>query len=321
MKFNPNNKNTWWFVSDENMMLSHNILVKDAQLDMMGVHDCVEQTYHAYVTYEYEPFIEGIKSCWKKVEYENPIMKKLFGYKYKPQRYPISYPYMQGMSRDHVIYSLMAFIHYGMSKIELYEYVKRLPFMIGDRFGMTMTPELWLWGRLISGKLIGQLFYPLILIEMIYYYYSNKLIDKIADFGLYKEDHPSEYKVWLSIDKPEKYNYWSKVMFPTYALKLAANMTSVLPNNWFIRQVRKIVLKMTPNYNYVIRMLFKGEILEDEIEDINNYNPLYHERWSAMLNRKTNNRQSYRIIEKQNWEGILSENVLEKDYAIKLFEK
>lgn len=320
MKFNPNNKNTWWFVSDENMMLFHNIWGNNTAVELMGAHDCVEQTYHAYVAYGHEPLIDGIKSCWKIKEYKNPIMKKLYGWGYKPQRYPIAYPGIVGMSRDHVIYSLMAFIHSGMSKSELYDRVKRLPFMIGDKLGKTMTPELWLWGRLISGKAIGQLFYPLVLVEMILYYYWNMYIDKKAGFGLYKEDHPSKYEVWLNKDKPEKYVYWSKKMFPIYALKLVANMTSVLPNNWFIRQVRKIGLKMTPTYNYVIRILFKGSVTEEEVKDIENYNPLFAERWSAMLNRKTNDRTSYRIIELQNWEGIFDENVLDRDYAIKLIE-
>lgn len=154
MKFDPKTKSTWYYVSDENMMINHNFH-GDKRLSEQGVHDSIEQTYHAYITYEYEPFIDAIKNCWKKVDYKNPIMKHFFGFKYKPQRYPISYENMKSMSRDHVIYSLMAFYHSGMSKDDLWDRVKRLPFMIGDNLGTIMTPELWLWGRLISGKKIG----------------------------------------------------------------------------------------------------------------------------------------------------------------------
>lgn len=310
--FDPNNKNTWWFVSNENMMLTHNIWGNNSSIETMGVHDCIEQTYHAYVAYGYKPFIDGIRSCWVYDEAND---------KYKPQRYPISYPGMRGMSRDHVIYSLMAFIYSGMPKNNISEYVKRLPFNIGNEVGKTMTPELWLWGRLISGKLVGCLFYPLILIEMIFYYFWNIMVDKIAGFELYSETHPSKYSVWLKKDKPKKYNYLGGKLFPTYALKLVANMTSILPDNWFIKMTRKIGLKMTPTYNYVIRLLFKGQLNENEIIDLKNYEPIYHERWSAILNNKINDRLSYKIVEHQCWNGMFDYNNLDKDYALKLLEK
>jgi hypothetical protein len=36
---------------------------------------------------------------------------------------------------------------------------KKVPFFIGDNLGTTMTPKLYFWMRLISGKSFGFIYY------------------------------------------------------------------------------------------------------------------------------------------------------------------
>lgn len=307
MVYNSDNKRTWWFVSKENMILTHSLFGKTTKKGM-GAEDCIEQTYHAYCTYSDPKLLEAVKKCWK-----------FDGKKYRPQRYPIYYEGMTSMSRDHVIYSLLTFIKSGMSKEELSNYVLKLPFRIGDGIGKIMNPELWLWCRLIAGKKIGYLYYPVQLLLMWVYFISNKIVGKRAGFDLYDEDHPSVYNVMQNNEKPERIRKLAKLLYPTYALKLIANMTNVCDDNWFIRKIRKIGLKMTPTYNYVLKQLFKAELTDVEKDDLQNFIPINHDRWSVILNPLINDRPSYRILDYKSfkpWKGLFDENYLDKDYAI-----
>lgn len=320
MGFNKDNKETWWYVSDENMMLNHSI---DGYIGLwsQGVHDSIEQTYHAYIAYEYKPFIDGIKNCWKKEEYENPIMKKIFGFKYKPQRYPIHYESMKGMSRDHVIYSLMAFYYSGMSKEEIFDYGKRLPFMIGDNVGTTMTLKLWLWIRLICGKKIGYFYYPLVLFTMIGMNIKNYLIEKLSGFNYaIGEEHQRNFKPLLSEDKPKIIKKLANLYYPTYAIKLTANMLNIIPENWFVKQSRKLALKYVPTYNYVLKMLLKQKLTNEEVSDLMGYKSMSGDRWSDQLNKWYSDRKLFILEVKFPDIGYTKDNELDKDYAFKLLE-
>ena len=313
MKYNPNTKKTWWFVSDEHMILNHNLFNENNIPKDFGAEDCIAQTYFAYCVYNDEKLLNGIMNCWK-----------FDGKKYRPQRYPVAYSGMTGMSRDHVIYSLCAFLESGMDKNEISKYVTKLPFKLGDSLGKIMNPELWLWCRLIAGRKIGKLYYPLHLILMYLYYVWNKIISRIAKFNLYQEGHPSIYTVIQNNDKPERIRKLANMLYPTYALLFTATMDSYCGDNWFMKKIRKIGLKMTPTYNYVIKLLFRGHLTTEELVDIQNCIPMYADRWSAILNPWINDRPSYRILEYEYfkpWEGMFDENFLDKDYAIWLINK
>jgi hypothetical protein len=313
MKYNPNNKNTWWFVSDENMILTKNLFGKTEFPKDYGVQDCIEQTYHGYCVYKDQNLLNGILDCWK-----------FDGKKYRVQRYPVEYPGMVGMSRDHIIYSIATFLESGMKKKEIAQYVTKLPFNLGDSLGKIMNPELWLWLRLMAGKKIGKLYYPLQLFLMNIYYLQNKIIDKFAKFNLYYEDHPSVYKVIQNQDKPEKLRKFAKMLYPTYALKFTATMTNYCDDNWFTRRIRRIGLKMTPTYNYVIKSLFKGKLTNEEKDYAKKCIPIYWDRWSAILIPMVNDRPSYRILEYKHsnaTEEMFEENFLDKDYCVWLIDK
>lgn len=307
-------KETWWYVSDENMMCSHYMYNIDYgyntedKLWSQGVHDCVEITYEAYQTYKYEPFIDGIKSCWKKIETNN-------GYYYKPQRYPIAYESMKDMSRDHVMYSICAFLESGMSQKDIWEYAGKVK--LGKKRGLTMNTELWLWLRLVSGKKIGWLYYPLMLRNSFIYLLGNKLIDKISGFG--EEEHPDRFKPLLIAEKPKIVNMLAKsYILPTYALKLILEQLNRIPQNWWTKQIRKNINKLVPKYNFVLRKLAGMEISDGDKEIIRNHKSNTADRWSMTMNRWTNDRIIYNIDEKWPERKFLIANNLQKDYAMKI---
>lgn len=284
-------KETWWFVSNQNMMLNQDVFQRNRDnLDDYGVNDCIEQTYHAYVAYKEERFLTGIKNCW--------LGKK-------PQRYPIRFPEMKGMSRDHIIYSFMAFIHSGMSKEEINSYVNSVPFFIGDNLGTTMTLKLWLWMKLISGKKIGVLYYPLVYLSALYNVNYNLFIDKKYKTGFIDEDQDTFVTGNHMREIAKKY-------YPTYALKLSANMLSVVSDNWFTKNAKKLLLKITPSKNYVIKILL-GEKVDKNVV----HKPMTCYCWSEMLNPIICNRPIM-LIEKNFPQYSVEKYSVDKDYLTTL---
>lgn len=319
MGLNLKNKKTWWYVSPENMMCNRHIDGYEG-LWSQGVHDSIEQTYHAYFAYDDYRFIKGIKDCWKRIEYKNPIMRKLFGFKYKPQRYPIAYDAMKGMSRDHVIYSLVAFKYSGMSDKEVWEYVKRIPFFIGDNIGTTMTPKLWLWGRLISGKLIGLLYYPLALFSALRVNLTTRFLNWLFDYRYGEEIHQSKYDETYSDIFTEAEKKFIKFYYPTYAVKLSANMLKVLPDNIFTRITKNLLKPLIPKYNYVLKLLLGVDLSQEEREDLRNYRPMTGDRWSDQLNNSYPGGRLHIIEDYFGDPTLVKENTLDKDYALKLLK-
>lgn len=307
-------KKTWWYVSDENIMLSHYMGNIDYEYDnknnlwSQGVHDSIEITYEAYQTYKYEPFIDGIKSCWKKIETKN-------GYYYKPQRYPIAYESMIDMSRDHVMYSICAFLESGMSQEEVWEYAGKVK--LGKKLGLTMSPELWLWLRLVSNKKIGLLYYPLMLCNSYLYLLANKLVDKVSGFG--PEDHPDAFKPLIRAEKPGIVNMLANAyLLPPYAVKLVLEQINRIPQNWWVKQIRKNMGKLVPKYNIVLKKLAGLEITEEDKQIVLNHKSMTADRWSMSMNRWTNDRRIYYIDEEWPEKNFLIENNLQKDYAMKI---
>ena len=82
LNWNSTKDETWWWVSDKSMMLNH------TDVDG-GTYDSIERTWMSYYTYEDERFIDGIKSCWTKINRTNWFSKLFFGkYYYQGERYP-----------------------------------------------------------------------------------------------------------------------------------------------------------------------------------------------------------------------------------------
>lgn len=244
-----NANDTYWYVSDKNMMLNH------SDCDG-GIYDSIERTWTAYYTYGDERFVEAIKSCWTKVYRTNWLSKLIFGkYYYQGERYPELTN--TDMSRDHTIYGFCAMKMSRMSNDDLYEIIKHLRFKIGNKPGKRMTPDLWLWLRLISGRKIGYLYYPLELIFMYFSSIGNKIIDNLTGLGV--EQTQDEFKTITNANRPKILEKLTNLYFPNYAVKLVATQLSIIPDNWFSKKIKKYTLKMVKK-NYVLQLLLDDKI-------------------------------------------------------------
>ena len=138
----------------------------------------------------------------------------------------------------------------------------------------------------------------------------NKLLINITGLGV--EQTQYDFKMITNNDRPIILNFFSKLFFPNFAVKLIATQLSFLPNNWFNRQIKKNTLKMVQK-NYVLQLLLDGP--EISKEEVNSYKSCNGDRWADFLNPWMNNHDLSILDEK--W---LNYNTLDKDYLLKIYE-
>jgi hypothetical protein len=306
------NKDTFWYFDPAASMM----LMKYVEFD--GKHDSLENAYMAYVAYKRPCFITGIYNCWHQKQHKHPLLMKLLtgnSSYIQGQRYPIPYPGMYGMSRDHLVYSLAALCK-ANSAPSAYHIGRNVRFMLSPHWGMNMNLTLWLWIRLIGGKKIGKLFYPVLLIKTIKNVIGNNIADVLTGFG--GEWEQSKY-VNIDIERKKRFPLWRfmiSLYYPVYALKLIGTMLDVVDDNWMSKLVKRLCLKITPEYNYVLRLLFDDMTVPPMEEVLTTYKPMTGDRWSTILNPFRNDR----------WSSILPAhltqcNVLDVDYMTAVYQE
>jgi hypothetical protein len=292
--YNSTTDKTYWFVDQKNSMISTQCIPNPWD---DGHYDGIEKALHAYICYGDERFINGIENCWKWQD------KKFVG-----KRYPDFNWNEAGISRDHTIYSFVAWKLTNYSNEELHNRASHLPFQLGNESGMTMMPNLWLWLRLISGKKIGMLWYPLAMFGKIGSLLQNKIVSILTGFKL-KETNQDDF---VKADKQSKIDKW---LYPTFALKLGAFQLYVLPNSFMKRVLQKLCLWNTPSENFLLKVMFSGKVTQEQID---NYKPMYGDRWSDELNPERTRGMILEIIKN---EEHISANTLDKDLLLFIYNK
>lgn len=321
MKFNFKVKYTYHFADEYNMVLTQN---EGWEPDGdNGKGDCIGRNFDAYFCYEDEKFIEGIKNCWFKVNYEysNNKFKRFFQkilrrnkkYYYQGYRHPTK-EQNAGLSRDHTTNTILAYYLSGMPEEELKEFVTHLRWRI-SKFAR-FVPDMWLWVRAIAGFKWAKILYSLIILPTsLFYMINNKIIYKIANFK--KEADQITWDEKIKKQKPDKSKYkLKKSLFPAFALKQQAWVLYFLKENFLLKLTKKIFLKINSRYNYVIKMLL-GDYNSFSKEDVYNYKPMTKGRWSAVLERDI----LYRDVKIIKDEKLIKYNNIDAEMVRKLYEE
>lgn len=308
MKFNWEEKDSYYFVDTENNMMLRQNYAWQPDGDM-GKRDAIGRTFRAYFTYGDNRFINGIESCWIRIERTKKLKRFLFGkYFYQGHRYP-TFDHPVPMSRDHVAFSIIAFKYAGWSDEKLMEFVSHLRFKISDFAKFTLN--LWVWRKAVAGSKLHEFLYCLFQIPTLSISYVwNKLIYKLAGFD--EESHQDDWEKIPNGDKDKKIKFYVKLLYPIYALHNVAWQIKVLPNSWGKKLLQKICLKITPKHNYVIKMLL-GDYKSFTSGDIDSYQPMRGARWTTILTPEINDRD-VEIIKNPS-----SYNNLDVDYLRKLY--
>ncbi len=264
--YNPDNKNTYWFVDSLNMFSNQSVTpVWDD-----GHYDVIESNMAGYICYRDERLIDGIKSCWR-------MSPTFLNWQYKGQRYPEPQWGNIGISRDHTIYSFVAFKIAGWSDEQIWDYAKRMPFNLGIEIGMKLTPPLWFWLRLISGKKIGYIWYPMAWCGKLFSRIQNGLLNFFT--GGFGKEIPQDQYVYDTNKNPKKV-WLSKQYYPTFALKLSAFQLYVLPDSWFKRRIKKQGLHLCPSENFLLQIMYGGKVDKSKVDG---YKSMYGSRWADEL--------------------------------------
>jgi len=309
-EFNWEATETQWFVDQEyKMMLGQNPGWKPNGENGKG--DAIGRNFIAYYCYGDERFLEGIESCWEKVERKG-IKRLLFGkYYYQGYRYPHRFPDEIGLSRDHTLYTVLAYKYAGYSDEFIKEFVTHLRFRI-SKFAR-FTPELWCWMRAICGsKFYTWLYLAVSLPVTKVSRWWNDIIYKLVPFE--EESHQEDFVKINNNMKPDIIKRWARRLYPIYALHQHAWQLYLLPDSKRKRKIQTEALRICPKHNYVIQMLlgFKDIVNHDDVFE---YKSMEGGRWTGILNPWINDRDTQIITNPER----LTANVQDEDYVQKLY--
>ena len=263
----------------------------------LGRHDSIERTLHAYLAYNDSSFIEALVGC---IKIDN---NKLQWY-----RYPTYYSNRVGISRDHLIYLLCAF-KYAKRNENIKFLVNNTDWKLSEF--ASLTPLLWLWMKGLVNKNYLILFYPIMIIELLFGLLWDKVLRLlILDKGEYSQEDWDK-----SLKGPRKFKELSNVLFHTFIVKFVVFQIDVLPKSfgkWLTKQVLKLFV---PRNNYLLQIML-GSRKAPTLEDIETYKPMSGDRWAQELNPLTNRLNTY-ILDKEE----IGANELDKDLIRSMYNR
>jgi len=288
--FNWDVTDTFTFVDQENkMMIRQNPSWNPNGENGKG--DAIGRSKEAYLIYKDYRFIEGIESCWVKVP--NKGIRRLFRkYHYQGYRYP-TYARGEeeqpvGLSRDHTLNTILAYKYAGKSDKEMWDFVKRLKFRI-SKF-VIFSPELWLFARMLAGRKVATWLYPRVtyLVKRVTVWWQLR-VEKRSGIGPHYEENQDTFHYIQNSIKPKCINKCTKMLHPIYALLQDAEQSTFIKNNKWRKKIQNLLYKITPTYNYVIKLLI--DHTEDiTFDDVYNYKSMKGGRWDGVMNIWWNDR-------------------------------
>ena len=330
MAFDPNNKTTYIFIDEHNMVMSQNPSWKPN--GDFGEGDSIGRTTDGYMAWKKDvnfikwgaqKLVEAVKKCFvlKQRTYHIKIGKQYFNdwicfYRNQNKTYMQGYRHpnrvcegYNDMSRDHTLYGMIFMKDAG--EIEFLKLMaKKIRYRISDKF--TFTPESWAWMKAVGGsKFVETSFYLMAIPIMILSILWNKFV--YLKGGFKEEVHQDD---WVSIPNSEKTARqikWGKRVYPIYAMHEMAFQIYVLRDSWGKKIMQKVMLWGTPKHNYIMKIILGAEVNE---EDVYGYKPMTAKRFSTILNRIDD--RGTKIITKPE---LIAANVLDVDLLRALYEE
>jgi hypothetical protein len=305
LSFKPKSK-TAQYVDEYNMVLGQNRPWNPDGDHGMG--DCIGTTADAYRAYHYEPFIEGIISCFPYIDDKYKVQ----GYRH-PSLIGIS---PNDMSRDHVSYALYVLAYSGrMDDVAILS--SYLRWKISDKYSFTI--DLWLYMQALDDDNISRFFYYLITIPYMGFCIGlRNLVFRLFNVRKELSQETWQRKYDSGLQYPARPKWQTKIinfvasMLPVYTRYQTALMIDVLPNTFGKFILRKVLLAGTDKQNLVLRLILGDtDMSSDEVEA---YQPMMGGRWTAELN-ELNDRDIYIITDPE----VLAGNCIDRDLLRALY--
>jgi hypothetical protein len=253
-----------------------------------GKKDSLFRTSLSYISYGkknlygYPNIIQkGILSCFRKYKLINK--KKWY---YQPMRYPLC-EYGDDTSRDQVIMALVS-LKINNDKEILKDISLNLPYKLSRRF--SMTPELWLWIRVLTLNKYKWLFYLLFNISILISLIWGKFIDLLLGLNkkytineLLRPTPEGNFSKTLFIKYKKKlknnpmYRFLDSLRYPMYSVHLSSWMIYILQDNIYKKFSQWLLSFWITDENLLLMLLNNKNV---DIKKIDNYHPMYNFIWS-----------------------------------------
>jgi len=315
MALNWESTDSEYFVDQENKMMLRKNPAWNPNGEQ-GKGDSIGRTKDAYFIYRDYRFIEGIESCWVKVERKG-IKRLLFGkYYYQGYRYPTyargEEEESAGLSRDHLLNTILAYKLAGKTDKEIWEFVKHLKWKISPFAKHTI--DLWFWERAMAGRRFAKWFSPrLTYVVMKFTAWWQKKVQNFSGIGPDFEENQDTFRFMQNKDKPKIIPKVCKLLHPAYALHQQAWITLFYEGKWQ-KKIQDVIYSISPKYNYAIKLLVNHPEGISE-EDIMSYKSMKGGRWDGIMNIWWNDRTLE--INK----NLDEHNILDVDYLRKLWKE
>lgn len=330
--FDFNSTDTHIFIDKENKMVLRQNPAWDPTRDQ-GKGDAIGRNFDAMIAWGDEVIeidgkkmllktylMKGIMSCWQLEKRKTWFGRLLKGqYYYQGYRYPtyVNNEEIQhvGLSRDHTLYTILAMCYMGWSKKEIWNFVKRLRWRISSFSRFTIN--LWLWARVVSGrKFAGFFYYPIEYVIMTLTAWTQLTVELISKIGPHYEVDQNEFKFMENKDKSKRVKIITKLLYPVYSLKQQA-LQLLYVNKYWGNAMRKVLLQIVPNYNFVIQLLLNDNY-GPWFEEVLDYKPMIGDRWTGTTDVFWNDRTLEIIPETDKSSQV---NCLDVDYLRALYNK
>lgn len=224
--------------------------------------------------------------------------------KYKIFRHPDHFD-DKTMSRDHFLNFINCMIETECKSI--LDYINRhLPWRISELH--THTIDSWLWCKGITGsKWAMWLWFRVSRITQWCNYKWNAYLYKKVPFS--PEMNVHTYTM-INLYRTNRQLKWREKLYPIYALQNFGWQLRATPKGHQKEILKKICLKITPRYNYLLKILFGGWVHYTSVQF---YESCTSDRWGVPLNQ-ANDRDTRKLTEEEKGNMDLEKYILKTMY-------
>jgi len=272
--FNPSAKDTH-LILDEYYMA----VIKD---DPASKNDAGFRMAMAYKAWgDYHLYEIPISTCIRK-KFESP---NAHIYHMQYRRHPALEWGTDDMSRDHVT-GLLILAYFGVldsrqgSMARLRNMVEHSTWRISKK--AVFTIDMWAWMKGILNNRWRTLFYALEIPIMIFASWWNAYLLKKGNFTLPELNQTDFVMSRINYDVTEEQARLREKMYPYYSVETVAWQNYINPDSLGKRWLSKIILGMTGEHNYLVRLLC-GDMTVTK-EQVLMYLDMTGSRWGVLLN-------------------------------------
>ena len=217
-------------------------------------------------------------------EFSIPIWKSfkyfIHGDKWNPVRHPKDARTFD-FSRDHTTWFviwLRLFLPLQLSCS------LNIPFKISDKFNQSIDQYLWIRAIAKHQWIYKFLYWAITSIWMRFTNRWNRLLRNLSGI---KSVPYLDFKATPENELTPKELFARKYSVPSYSFDTLAFMIYCLDNGWFKNRLKKLMIPLVENSNYLIRKLMNDKFTDIELNEIKYYSGMDGFRWNRRLDKTT----------------------------------